>query len=82
MHTRVLVIVDTTAALALYIVGQYYSRSLCGSLKYTDFIMKICSHIFHTIGEINSGNARFRAQSRFDLHSFDQNIVSFENSLF
>ena len=31
-----LVIVDTTAAPALYIVGQQYSCSLCSSLKYTD----------------------------------------------
>ena len=34
------------------------------------------------IGEINIGNARFHAQFMFDLHSFDQNIPSFENSLF
>ena len=42
------------------------------------------SHIFHTIGEINRQeiNARFHAQFRFDLHSFAQNILSFENSLF
>ena len=31
-----LVIVDTTAAPVLYIVGQQYSCSLCSSLKYTD----------------------------------------------
>ena len=40
------------------------------------------SHIFHTIGEINTGNARVHAQFQLDLHSFDQNILSFENSLF
>ena len=34
------------------------------------------------IAEINIGNARFHAQFMFDLHSFDQNIPSFENSLF
>ena len=28
-----LVIVDTTAAPALYVVGHYYSWSLCSSLK-------------------------------------------------
>ena len=28
------------------------------------------------------GNARFHAQFQLDLHSFDQNILSFENSLF
>ena len=39
------------------------------------------SHIFHTVGEINTGNARFHSQFHFDLHSFDQNILSFENSL-
>ena len=40
------------------------------------------SHVFDTIGEINTGNARFHAEFQFDLHSFDQNILSFENSLF
>ena len=44
--------------------------------------MKIFSHMFHTIGEINTGNARFQAQFQLDLQSFDQNILSFENSLF
>ena len=32
----ILVIVNTTAAPALYIVGQLYFCSLCSSLKYTD----------------------------------------------
>ena len=37
---------------------------------------------FHTIGEINTGNkCKVHAQFRYDLHSFDQNILSFENSL-
>ena len=39
-------------------------------------------HIFHTIGEIKTGNAWFHALFQFDLHSFDQNTLSFENSLF
>ena len=34
------------------------------------------------IGEINIRNARFYAPFMFDLHSFDQNILSFENSSF
>ena len=34
------------------------------------------------IDEINIGNARFHAQFMFDLHSFDQNIPTFENSSF
>ena len=34
------------------------------------------------MGEINTGNARFNAQFQVDLHSFDQNILIFENSLF
>ena len=38
--------------------------------------------MFHTIGEINTGKARFHAQFQSNLHSFDQNILSFENSLF
>ena len=40
------------------------------------------SHIFHTIGEINTGNARFHAQFQVDLQSFDQNILSFKNGYF
>ena len=28
-----------------------------------------------------AGNARFLAQFQLDLHSFDQNILNFENSL-
>ena len=35
-----------------------------------------------TIGEIKTGNARFHALTQFDLHSFDQNILSFKNTLF
>ena len=38
--------------------------------------------MFDTTGEINTGNARFHAQFQFDLHSFDQNILIFENSSF
>ena len=34
------------------------------------------------MGEIKTGNARFLALIQFDLHSFDQNILSFENVLF
>ena len=36
--------------------------------------------MFHTIGETKTGNARFHAQFQVDLDSFDQNILSFENS--
>ena len=39
--------------------------------------MKIFTHIPYK-GEIN---ARFHAQFQFDLPSFDQNILSFEDSL-
>ena len=42
--------------------------------------MKILTHILYN-SEINTGNARFHAQFQFDLHSFDQNILSFENSI-
>ena len=71
-----------------------YANSLCAQVtdKFCAFhvILQYCKwnarsrskHIFHTIGEISSGNARVHAQFRFDLHSFDQNIFSFENSLF
>ena len=31
-------------------------------------------------GEIKTGDARSYALIQFDLHSFDQNILSFENS--
>ena len=34
------------------------------------------------MGEINTGNARVHAQFQRDLHNFDQNILSFEKSLF
>ena len=34
------------------------------------------------MSEIKTGNARFHALIQFDLHSFDQNILSFENVLF
>ena len=34
------------------------------------------------IGEINTGSANVHAQFQFHLHSFDQNILIFENSLF
>ena len=44
--------------------------------------MKIFTHVFHTIGEINTGNAKFHAQFQFDLLSFDLNILSFKSSLF
>ena len=44
--------------------------------------MKIFSHMLHTIGEISTGNASFQAQFQLDLQSFDQNILSFESSLF
>ena len=39
---------------------------------------------FHTRGEINIQeiNARFHAHFQFDLHSFDEIILSFENTSF
>ena len=40
------------------------------------------SHIFHTVDEIKTENARFHALIQFDLHSFDQNILGFEDILF
>ena len=46
--------------------------------------MKIFTHIPYNQWEIeiNTGNARLHAQFQLDLHSFDQNILSPENSLF
>ena len=77
-----LVIVDTTAAPALYIVGQQYSCSLCSSLKYTDSQWR-CSHIFHTTGEINTGNRRkVPCTVSVWFTQLWSNILSFENSLF
>ena len=38
--------------------------------------------MFHTIGEINTGNAKFHAQFQVDLHRFDHNFLSFKNKLF
>ena len=45
--------------------------------------MKILTHIqiFHTISEIKTGDARSYALIQFDLHCFDENILSSENSL-
>ena len=37
--------------------------------------------MLHTIGDIKTGNARFHTLIEFDLQSFDQNILSFENIL-
>ena len=44
--------------------------------------MKIFTHIPYRIGEMKTGKARFHALIQFDLHSFDQYILSFENILF
>ena len=41
--------------------------------------MERFSHKFRTTGEIKTENARFHAQLQFDLHSFDQTILSFED---
>ena len=41
--------------------------------------MEIFTHKLHTIGEIKTGNVTFHALIEFDLQSFDQNILSFEN---
>ena len=40
------------------------------------FIMKIFTHIPYTVGGIKTGNTRVHALIQFDLHSFDQNILS------
>ena len=44
--------------------------------------MKISIHTPCNIGEMRTGNARFHAPIQFDVHSFDQHILIFENSLF
>ena len=78
----VLVIVDTTAA-PLCILSFNSILARCVALWNIPIHGKIFTWlIFHTIGEINTGNARFQAQFQVDLHSFDQNIFSFQNSLF
>ena len=43
---NLVVIVDTTAAPALYIVGQKHSCSLCSSLKYTQGVQFLFFPIF------------------------------------
>ena len=40
------------------------------------FIMKIFTDIPYTVGGIKTGNTRVHALIQFDLHSFDQNILS------
>ena len=47
---------------------------------FPDFSLTVAT--LHTVGEIKTGNARFHALIVFDLHSFDRNILSFENILF
>ena len=45
--------------------------------------MKMFTYIpYNRWDKLQEINARFHAQFRFDLHSFDQNILSFESSLF
>ena len=44
--------------------------------------MKIFTHIPYAKCEIKTGNEKSRALIQFDLHSFDQSILSFKNSLF
>ena len=34
--------------------------------------------VFHTIGELKTGNARLNALIQFDIHNYDQNIPSLE----
>lgn len=34
--------------------------------------------VFHTIGELKTGNARLNALIQFGIHNFDQNIPSLE----
>lgn len=34
--------------------------------------------VFHTIGELKTGNARLNALIQFDRHNYDQNIPSLE----
>ena len=43
--------------------------------------MKIFTHSPYNRWDKYTGNARFNAQFQLDLHSFDQNILRFENSL-
>ena len=44
--------------------------------------MNIFTHIPYTVGKIKAGFARFHSLIQYDIHWFDQNILSFENSLF
>ena len=75
-----LVIVDTTAAPALYIVCLF----LVYLFEIYRFITKMFTHIPYNRWD------KYRKQTQgsmhsfgsIDLHSFDQNILSLENSLF
>ena len=75
MHTTLL-IVDTTAAPALHICCRSIVLLVFVHFETYRFIMKIFTHVPYTVREIKTGNTRFHALIQFDLHSFDQNILS------
>ena len=82
LHYFTLVIVDTTAApLCILSVSSILTRCVAPwniPIHNKDFQF---THIPYNRWD-NTGNARFDAQFQLDLHCFDQNILSFENSLF
>lgn len=51
LYSITLLIVDTAAAPALYVVSQFYPWSLCSSLKDVDSHCRF-SHLFYLIGKI------------------------------
>ena len=70
----------------MYLFTSWVCRSILSLLncsKKANKSVKENTHIAYDRYEMNSGNARFSdALIQVDLHSFDQNILSFENVLF
>ena len=70
----------------MYLFTNWVCRSILSLLncsKKASKSVKENTHIAFDRYEMNSGNARFSdALTQVDLHSFDQNILSFENVLF
>ena len=62
-------------------IPQTHSSFYLHRLKYTDSSWRFL-HIFHTMGEIKTGNPRFPAPIQFDLHSFDQTFSVFREYFF
>ena len=67
-------------AILLLITSNSWHYNCPRSILSVNSILARCVALWNT--PLNTGNARFHAQFQLDLYSFDQNILSFESSLF